>query len=240
MPRIAVGYARVSTQEQAREGVSLQAQDDRIRAHCRAHDLNLIMCQKDGGLSGRKASNRPGLEAAISEVTKHKGVLVVYSLSRLARSVRDCIDLASRLERAGAELVLLVDQIDTSTATGKMFFHVLAALAQFESDLNGERVRAALDFTRQNGRRYCLNAPFGYSFDHGRIVPKEYEQKLVRRIKQLRAKGWSYRRIEQRFREAGVTNRRGNPFPFQAIASIDKQTADGSILCPARRRRRGQ
>ncbi len=240
MTRIAVGYTRVSTQEQARDGVSLDAQADRIKAHCSAHDLDLIACHEDRGLSGRKASNRPSLDTAISKATKHNGVLIVYSLSRLARSVRDCIDVVSHLEREGAELVLIVENIDTSTATGRMFFHVVAALAQFESDLNGERVRAALDFTRKSGRQYCLNAPFGYGFKDSKIVPNENEQKIVRRIKRLRAKGWSYRRIEQRFRDTGVINRKGNPFPFQAIATIDKQVVDGDIRRPARRRRRGQ
>lgn len=240
MPRVAVGYSRVSTQEQAREGVSLDAQAERIQLHALAHDLDLVACHEDSGISGRKASNRPGLEAAIEEVTQHRGVLIVYSLSRLARSVRDCIDIASQLERAGAQLVLLVDQIDTSTATGRMFFHVLAALAQFESDLNGERVRAALDYTRAKGRQYCLNAPYGYSFEDGKIVPNEEEQKTKRRIRSLRAKGWSYRRIERKLRETGVRNRRGNPLPFQAIATIDKQVEDAGIRRPAKRRRRGQ
>jgi site-specific DNA recombinase len=240
MPRIAIGYTRVSTQEQARDGVSLEAQSDRIKAHCKARELDLVACHEDRGMSGRRASNRTGLDAAIQEVSHHRGVLVVYSLSRLARSVRDCIDIASRLERAGAELVLLTENIDTNTATGRMFFHVIAALAQFESDLNGERVRAALDYTRQQGRRYCRNPPFGSEFRDGKIEPNECEQKLIRRIKRLRTKGWSYRRIERRFKATNVVNRRGNPFPFQAIAAIDKQVVDGNIRRPARRRRRGQ
>lgn len=240
MPRAAVGYIRVSTQEQAREGVSLEAQSARIESHCQAQNLQLIACHEDRGISGRKASNRLGLESAIRDVTAQKGVLVVYSLSRLARSVRDCIDIAASLEKAGAELVLLSENIETISPAGRMFFHVLAALAQFESDLNGERVRTALDYTRQQGKAYCRNAPYGYRFENGQIVTDKPEQLVIQRIKHLRASGLPYRRIEKKLQEEGFRNRQGRPLAFQAIATIDKQVQDGEIHRPSRRRRRGQ
>ncbi|MEQ9453186.1 MAG: recombinase family protein [Phycisphaeraceae bacterium] len=240
MPRAAIGYIRVSTQEQAREGVSLEAQTGRIESHCSAQGLDLIACHEDRGISGRKASNRHGLEAAIEDVTARKGVLVVYSLSRLARSVRDCIDIAARLEKAGAELALLSENIETISPAGRMFFHVLAALAQFESDLNGERVRTALDYTRQQGRAYCRNAPYGYRFEDGRIVTDEGEQAVVRKIRQLRGKGWAFRKIQQKLEREGVRNRHGKPLAFQAIAVISKQVQEGAIHRPERKRRRGQ
>lgn len=236
----AVGYCRVSTHEQVRDGVSLQTQQKRIRAHCDARDLDFVRCYEDKGRSGRKAANRPGLEAAISDAIERRGVLVVYSLSRLARSVRDCIDIASRIERAGAELVLLNDNIDTSTATGRVFFHIIAALAQFESDLNGERVRAALDYTRKQGRRYCRNAPYGYRFCNGMIEQDADEQRVIRRIASLRERGRSYRQIQSELERAGVLNRRRNPLTYQAIAKIHSQLQEDGIRRPAVKRRRGQ
>ena len=70
----------------------------------------------DAGISGKRADNRPGLIAALDSACQARGVLVVYSLSRLARSVRDTLDIAERLERAGADLVSLSEQIDTTSA----------------------------------------------------------------------------------------------------------------------------
>tara|TARA_R110000744_G_scaffold118921_1_gene221975 strand:+ start:151 stop:873 length:723 start_codon:yes stop_codon:yes gene_type:complete len=240
MSNKAIGYCRVSTLEQARDGLSLQAQAKKIQWYCESREINLVECREDRGLSGRKASNRPGLDAAIEQVINNRGMLIVHSLSRLARSVKDCIDIVNRLERAGAELVLLSENIDTSSASGRMFFHVVAAMAQFESDLNGERVRSSLDLVRSQGKQYCRNPPFGYKFVDGQIEPDQGEQAIVKRIKKLRVKNWTYRRIAKRFESTGVVNRRGNPFPFQAIAAIDHQVEEGEIHRPARSRRRGQ
>jgi site-specific DNA recombinase len=116
-------YLRVSTAGQVTEGVSLEAQEARAR---------------------RWAENRPGLQAALTEVCRTKGALVVYSLSRLARSTKDAISIAERLERAGADLVSLSEKIDTTSAAGKMLFRMLAVLAEFERDLISERTWGAM------------------------------------------------------------------------------------------------
>ncbi|MBX3328352.1 MAG: recombinase family protein, partial [Nitrospira sp.] len=84
----AIGYARVSTEGQAVDGVSLEAQQARIRAWCEANGYTLIGLHVDAGLSGCRADNRPALQASITEACKHKAALIVYSLSRLARSTK--------------------------------------------------------------------------------------------------------------------------------------------------------
>ena len=90
----AIGYVRVSTEEQATEGVSLDAQRAKVLAYCGLHSLGLAQTYADEGLSGKRADNRPGLQSAITHACESRGVLVVHSLSRLARSTRDAIDIA--------------------------------------------------------------------------------------------------------------------------------------------------
>src|SRR5689334_15854067 len=97
----AIGYVRVSTEEQANEGVSLEAQQARIAAWCLANDFELVELFIDAGLSGKRADNRPALHTAIDAACRSKAVLVVYSLSRLARSTRDTLAIAERLDKAG-------------------------------------------------------------------------------------------------------------------------------------------
>ena len=104
MKRPAVGYIRVSTARQAGEGVSLDAQREKIIAHCKMHDLDLIEIFADEGLSGKRTDNRPGLQKAVAMACKKKAVLVAYSISRLARSTRDCLETHSRLSKYGADL----------------------------------------------------------------------------------------------------------------------------------------
>ncbi len=220
-PKIAVGYRRVSTQEQAREGVSLDAQQARITAYCQAQGLELAGVHSDDGISGRKASNRPGLDQALRVICSARGVLVVYSLSRLARSTKDAILIAERLDNAQAQLVLLSESVDTRTASGRMFYAVLAALAAFESDLIGERTKLALDHKRRARQRYCANAPYGWTFSSdGSLRPLAAEQRVVRHMVALRNRGLSLRAIEATLAHDGVKNRNGSSFPNQQIGVI--------------------
>ena len=99
----------------------------------------LVAVHVDAGLSGAKAHNRPALQAALTDACKHKAALVVYSLSRLARSTKDAIAISERLHKAGADLVSLSEKIDTTSAAGKMVFRMLAVLAEFERDIISER-----------------------------------------------------------------------------------------------------
>ena len=107
----AVGYIRVSTTRQAVDGVSLEAQRAKIEAWCTVNDFELSDVFVDAGISGKRADNRTGLQDALQAACKARGAaLVVYSLSRLARSTKDAIAIAERLEKAGADLVSLSER----------------------------------------------------------------------------------------------------------------------------------
>lgn len=181
----AIGYARVSTAGQAEEGVSLAAQEERIKAWCLAHAYGLSAVEVDAGLSGGRADNRPALQRALDAVCKAKGVLVVYSLSRLARSTRDAIDIMERLHDAGADLVSLTENIDTTTAMGKLFFRLMAALAEFERDIISERTSMAMAHKRGRGEYTGGEAPYGWRVKDGMVVEDPDEQRVVRLIREL-------------------------------------------------------
>ena len=102
-------------------------------------------------LSGAR-SDRPGLTACLKAV-RPGDVLVVWRLDRLARSLRDLIRIADELEHQGVGLRSLHEQIDTTSATGRLFFHLMGALAEFERNLIRERTKAGLDAARKRGRK---------------------------------------------------------------------------------------
>ncbi len=158
---VAIGYVRVSTDEQAREGVSLEAQRAKVVAYCGLHGVALAETYADEGLSGKRADNRPGLQQAIAHACESHGVLVVYSLSRLARSTRDAIDIAERLAKSGADLVSITEKIDTTTSMGRFFFTTIAALAQLERDQISERTCMALAHKRSKRQRVSGHIPYG-------------------------------------------------------------------------------
>jgi DNA invertase Pin-like site-specific DNA recombinase len=135
-----IGYARVSTDDQ---DLSLQL-DALERAG--VEQRRVYTDKKSASVA------RPGLDEALRAL-RPGDQLVVWRLDRLARSVRDLEDLASRLEGEGVELRALQEAIDTSTAAGKFFFHVMGALSEFERNLIRERTNAGLQAARKRGRK---------------------------------------------------------------------------------------
>jgi DNA invertase Pin-like site-specific DNA recombinase len=146
-----IGYIRVSTEDQAREGVSLEMQRDRIHKWADLNEGQVVAVYEDAGISGTDME-RPGLEAALSAATEGTA-FVAYSISRIARSTIGMIEIAQRLKYQGADLVSISERIDTTSAAGMMMFRMLAVLAEFERDQISERTKAALAKLKANGKK---------------------------------------------------------------------------------------
>jgi len=134
-----IGYARVSTQDQ-----NLELQTEALQK---------AGCKKifEDRMSGNRAE-RPGLAQA-RESLRQGDTLVVWKLDRLGRSVKHLVDLVGELQQQGVQFKSLTDAIDTGTASGRFFFHVMASLAEMERELIVERTRAGLEVARQLGRK---------------------------------------------------------------------------------------
>lgn len=214
----AIGYIRVSTESQATEGVSLSAQRARIAAWCHANDYELVAVFEDAGISGASMGRREGLQAAMKAASKGMA-LVSYSISRLARSTRDMLELADRLERQGADLVSLTEKIDTTSAAGRMVFRMLAVLSEFERDLVGERTKAALAHKKAKGEKYGP-VPFGFQEVEGRLVEVRREAQAVAEIIRMRERGLAYREIADRLNTDGVTGKRGGQWHASTVRYV--------------------
>ena len=144
-PKRVLGYVRVSTEEQAREGVSLDAQRHRIEAHAEAQGWELVGVEADNGISGKAIKNRPGLRRALSALRKHKAdTLLVVALDRLSRSTRDVLDLVARAEKEDWALHSIEERLDTSSPQGRFVVTLLGALAQLEREQAAERTKVAM------------------------------------------------------------------------------------------------
>jgi DNA invertase Pin-like site-specific DNA recombinase len=133
-----IGYARVSTREQHPE-----AQADALAAA----GCDRVFIDKITG----KLARRPELDKALM-VLRDGDQLVITKLDRLGRSLANLIELSKWLDEHGVDLVVLHQGIDTSTAIGRMFFHILGAVAEFEHALLSERTRDGLEAARARGR----------------------------------------------------------------------------------------
>ena len=198
-----IGYCRVSTIEQGLEGVSLDNQKVRIEAWAIANDHELLDVFVETA-SGAKATNRPGLQSAINLACKSRAILVVYSLSRLARSVSDTLVIAERLERSKAELASLSEKIDTSSAVGKMVFRLLSTLNEFERDQIAERTTSAMSYMRNTNKRISRFIPYGYSLGENQMLVVNTDEMLgIKRINELRFSGASFINIATTLAEEG-------------------------------------
>jgi len=216
----AIIYLRVSTAGQVTDGVSLDAQESKARAWCELNDYQVSGVFTDAGISGKSTANREGLKNALDAVKKGDAV-VVYSLSRLARSTRDMIEISDKLEKRGVDLVSVSERIDTTSATGKLMFQLIAAFGEFERNLTAERTTAALQHKKANGER-TGSIPYGFKLavDKVKLLKDKTEQALIALVKQLREGGLSLRKIAAKVAEQGFKNRVGNAFNPKTISNI--------------------
>jgi len=214
-----IGYVRVSTEEQAREGISLEAQKHKITSWTEALDGELLFIAEDAGISGKLIRNRDGLRMAIETTCAEKAVLVVYSLSRLSRSTRDTLMVADRLDKAGADLVSLSERIDTTTAAGKMVFRMLAVLNEFERDQISERTSAILQHKKAKGEVYSPT-PYGFKRDGSKLVPSKEERRVIGEIVVMKKRGMSLRAIASSLNEEGIPAKRGGIWYASTVRGI--------------------
>lgn len=161
-----IGYIRVSTGMQAESGAGLRAQIQAIQREVEHRQWTLVETFEDAGASGRSVSSRPGLQAALAALDNGTAdLLIVAKADRLSRSVSDFSQL---LQRYPQQLHVLDLGVDLSSAYGEMVAHVVAAMAQLERRLIGERTRAALAVKRSEGQ--VLGRPRAMSADAVALV----------------------------------------------------------------------
>lgn len=226
----AYGYCRVSTEEQT-EGVSLDSQMAKITAYADVHDHVLLDVLSDDGVSGKGIDNRPGLLGTIDRVCKSGGLLIVYSISRLSRSTRDIIDIAERLDQHGAQIASITENIDTTSASGRMFFKILAVLAEFEREMIVERTTAAL-FRKRQRNEVVGNIPYGFRRDGNNLVIDPHEVGGLRLILAQMDAGTSYAGIARMLDDASYCPRSGPLWDRGVVRRICRfhRTANGQLL----------
>jgi site-specific DNA recombinase len=214
-----IGYVRVSTDKQAEQGVSLEAQAEKIRAMALVHDTNLLDIIVDGGESA-KSLQRPGMTRLLAMVdARQVEAVIVAKLDRLTRSVKDLCELLERFERRrGADLGCRIARYRFCRGPSGNQHHDRGD--QWEREAIGERTRDALSHKRRNGERVG-NLPYGYRLAEDRLhlQADAAEQAVLARVGELRA-GHTLRQIASRLNEQGLRTRRGSPWRLESVARV--------------------
>lgn len=218
-----VGYVRVSTERQADRGISLEAQEAKVRAMVTVQEAELVEVVVDGGESA-KSLRRPGFQRILAMIAAGDvDAVVVAKLDRLTRSVKDLCGLLELFEKKGVALISVAESLDTSTAAGRLVITIMGAVSQWEREAIGERTRDALRHKRAQGYR-AGNIPFGYHLgEDARLAPNPTEQKAMREIRDLRAQGLSLRDVAEAANRNGYRTRRGTGWRLESVVRILKQ-----------------
>lgn len=223
----AIGYIRVSTEDQAREGISLDNQRAKIRAYAELKEMNLLEVIEDAGISAKNL-NRPGAQRVLEMARKKEiDAVIVYKLDRMFRSTVDALETTKKFDKLGVAFHSIHETLDTQSAMGKFFFTLTAALAELERGIIGERTRSALRHKRSNGGKTGGDVPYGFDMDRkGRLIENPIEQRAIKKIVSLKASGSSLRAISKELGAAGYKTKTGkqswNP---KTIAAILKRAA---------------
>ena len=189
----AIGYTRVSTEEQAREGVSLEAQAERIKAFSKAKGWQLLDIIQEKGYSG-KDLKRPGIKELINMCNRGTiDIIVVFKIDRLTRKQKNLWSLLEDIfEPNNIGFVSITEPFDTTTATGKAFLGMLGVFAQLERELISERTREGLRQKKENGE-WISRPPVGFTINgKGHLEEDPLIIKKIQRAKRLRREGKSF------------------------------------------------
>jgi len=220
----AIGYVRVSKQDQANEGISLDNQRAKIRAYADLKDLELVEIIEDAGVS-RKNLNRPGVQKVLTMARKKQvEAVIVYKLDRMFGSTVDALETTKQLDGWGVAFHSIQEALDTRSAMGQFFFTLTAALSEMERGIIGERTRDALAHKRKNGYKTGgKNPPFGYDADKdGKLTPNADEQVVIDFILLVREEKATFQAIADTLNERGVGTKMGKKWRAGGVNKVVK------------------
>lgn len=220
----AVCYIRVSTEEQARGGVSLAAQEEKLLAYCQMTGLEPVAVIREEGVSGAKAmADRPGGGELLCLVGKKQvRHVVALKLDRLFRDAADALNQTRAWDKAGVALHL-VDMggqtLNTATAMGRFFLNVMAGFAELERNLIAERTGLALAHKKAHLEAYAPT-PYGFDREGDALVANSQELKAVAQIQLWRRAGWSLRDIAGELTRQQVPTKRGGAWAAATVKRL--------------------
>lgn len=211
------GYIRVSTEEQVKEGYSLDAQRERLINFCRSQDgWELIEIYPEEGKSA-KDTNRPELQRMLIDAKDGMyDVILVYRLDRLTRSVIDLYDMLQMFEQHSIKFKSATEVYDTTTAMGKLFITIVAALAQWERENLSERVRFGMEELVRKGNWHGGPVPFGYEWINKSMVVVDEESTILRTLRDTYMSGEGLGSTAKKLNSLGL-DRRGKKWSAQSV-----------------------
>ena len=217
-----IGYVRVSSINSKIKGNSIKSQIKKIKDYCRLNDLELVDIYSDEGKSGRSIKNRFGYIDMINWI-KNNSVngIVVYSISRIGRRLKDVVDLLDMLKENDIKFYSIKENISNDNKVSELIMNILSSISEFECLMIGDRVKEIKRYKKENGEVYG-RLVYGYDNVNGKMIVNEFERNIVKRIKNLRSRGWSYWKISDKLNDEGISSKEGKIWYGSSIYNMLK------------------
>jgi len=220
MTRVAI-YTRVSTEDQAKEGFSLDAQKERLRMYCKAQGMEVVKEYVDDGHSGRN-TNRPAYQQMMADKETWDVILVV-KMDRIHRNSRNFMDMMDNLNKWGKGFASMTENLDTTTAMGRFVMDIIQRIAQLESEQIGERVYMGMHQKAATvGGMMGGGHPYGYKIEGGGLIQIPDEAQVVRDIFEKYLEGLSTIKVAQLLTDRKIPTKKGGRWDGVTISYILK------------------
>lgn len=210
-------YTRVSTQKQAENGVSLDAQKNELVEYCNKNNYDYDIFE-DAGISGKNITKRKELQKLLNNI-KNYDIVLCYKLSRISRSVKDMANMLDKFQKNNIRFISLKENIDTEQATGKLLIYVISICAEIERDNISEFVKMAKKQQFESGK-ITAKKVLGYDIINKQLVINKREANIIKFIFETYNKTHNYYQTAKMCNIKGLKGKKGQQFHASSIKTI--------------------
>ena len=215
-----IGYIRVSTEYQKLKENSINNQIKSINEYCNRNDFDLVEIFEDNGISGL-ISNRIGLTEMIDKIkSENVDCVIVYSLSRLGRKLKDVIQFIELLEKKNIKFISLKENFNSNDIVGKLMFNILGSINEFEVNILSQRISDVKQYKKSVKEVYCGKILFGTDRIDNKLVKNDKEFEVLELINELRNKGNSYFKISKYLNDHNILSKENKCWYGSSVRSV--------------------
>ena len=207
MMKKVIGYVRVSSETQRRKNNSIPLQKKKIKEYCSLNDFDLIDVYEDDGVSGMSIDKRNGFKSMVEFMKENKiDGIVVWSLSRLGRKMKDIVEFMDFLKSNNIGFFSVKENLSNDDKIGSLIMNILSSINEFEVEVIREKIKDVKRNKKENGEVYG-RMMYGFDNVNGMMIENKEEKRVIRRVKNFRSRGWSWRKISDRLNGDGVKSK---------------------------------
>lgn len=215
-----IGYVRVSSSIQKEKGNSIPNQISKIKSYCKLNEYELVDILKDDGISGMSKTKRKDYLKLIDIISdKNVDGVVVNDLSRIGRKMSDVVEFIDIIKKKNIEFHTIKEGINNDSNVGGLIINILSSINQFEVEMLRNRISEVKQYKKSNNLVYG-NLIYGKDKLDDKLVDNKDELKVIKYIKNLRKRGYSYFKISERLNQRNIKSKNGSQWYGSGVRNV--------------------